>query len=152
LDVQQADGGVEVSIPRSTQNITVPLRVSGLNPRWSVGLLQKQGFVAGHYGPGIDRYRALAVTEDGTALVPLNVSRSEVRVLAGHPIVADRRGRDLFIQVTCLGWTPSRWHISVNNPTQHIVETTLSQALALPDIAFQRQSVTLAPGELRTLR
>ena len=63
------------------------------------------------------------------------VDRAEwTRVLAGHPVVADPHGQDVFIQVTCLGGTPFRWHVSANNPTDHSVTTIFRQAMKLPGL------------------
>jgi len=149
LDVAVDDGAVELSIPKTeeAEGFTIPVRVLGLNRRWSAALLQKEGYTAGFYGPGHDRFRSLATDFDGVAYVPLYVDRAPLtRILAGHPIVADARGGDLFIQVTCLGGTPFSWHISVNNPEAHSVTTVLSQAMTLPGLHFVDRQITVAAG------
>jgi hypothetical protein len=149
LEVAIEDGAVELSVPRAegVEGLTLPLRVTGLNPRWSVGLLQEDGYSAGFYGTGHNRFRSLGVEPGGAAYVPMYVDRAETRLLAGHAIVADPAGHDLFIQVTCLGGTPFRWHISVNNPTGHSITTVLRQAMKVPGLDFPEQRLTLPPGE-----
>ena len=61
-------------------------------------------------------------------------------------------GKELFIQVTNIGGTPDRWHVSVNNPTDAAITTVLISAMALPGLAVDPLSITLAPGEYRVLR
>ncbi|MDB4987558.1 MAG: hypothetical protein JWN04_2736, partial [Myxococcaceae bacterium] len=152
LDLTPSHFAIEVEAAQLSAPATLPLRITELNPRWSAGVLQKAGFSAGYYGGGSDRYRALAVTRAGTAIVPMHVERAAVHLLAGHPVVAGPEGRDLFIQVTCLGGHPMRWHVSINNPTQRAISTHLSQALELPGFDFSERQLTLQPGELVDLQ
>lgn len=140
------DGAVEVRMPKQGDARLLPLRVRELNPRWSAGLLQKQGYTAGFYGTGRDRYRALAVDRHGDAYVPLDVGDSDLHLLAGHPLVADARGDALFIQVTCLGGAPMRWHVSLNNPTSGTIVTELKSAMSLPGFNFPPRQVRVPPG------
>lgn len=149
LDLAANRGAVELALPQAqgVPGLTLPVRVLGLNPRWSAGLLQERGYSPGFYGSGTNRYRGLGVDAEGEAYVPLYPDRaSTTRILAGHPVVADAAGSDLFIDVTCLGGEPLRWHISVNNPTDHSVTAMLTQAMDLPDLHFAARSVTLAAG------
>jgi hypothetical protein len=159
VELRAEDGAVQLAVPRpsTATNLTLPVIVNGLNRRWSVGLHQMQGYVKGHYGGGADRYRAVGLDLDGRAHVPLYpdlAARTEVEI--GHPIVADRRGEDLFIQVTALsGGTTARpdykWYVDVNNPLDHPVTTILTRNMDLPGFPFQTQSMTLAAGEHRVL-
>ena len=70
-------------------------------------------------------------------------------------IVADAAGKDLFIQVTRINdgleSKPPAWHVSVNNPTDQPVTTTLTRAMDVPGLDFTHETVTLAPGECRVL-
>jgi hypothetical protein len=149
LEVVVDAGAVELSIPKSqgVDGLTLPARISGLNPRWSAGLLQEDGYSPGFYGTGHDRFRSVAVDAEGSAYVPMYVDRADVtRILAGHPVAADQSGNDLFIDVTCIGGTPPRWHVSVNNPDDHPIATTLKQAMALPGLSFLTRKVTVPAG------
>ncbi len=155
LDVAIDNGAVELSVPKpdGVEGITLPVRVTGLNTRWSAGLLQEDGYSAGFYGTGQDRFRSLGIDSDGVAYVPIHADRAAVtRILAGHPIVADNLGRGLFIQVTCLGGTPFVWHVSVNNPDDHPVTTVLKQAMHLPGLVFAERQVTIGPGAYLVLQ
>jgi hypothetical protein len=151
IDLEPHDGVVEVSAPAGSFRVVAPARILGLNPRWSAGLLLKQGPIAGFYGPAGDRFRALALSPDGVAYFPVDVSTGPTHILAGHPIVPGPEGQGLFIQVTCLGGHPFRWHVSINNPTARTVRTELRQTMALPGLAFGVQQVTVGPGELVNL-
>ena len=148
---------VELSIPRPPGvTRTVPLRISGFNRRWSVGLYQFEGYRTHYYSQADSGYRALGLDFDGRAYVPLFVSMAaNTHVLLGHPLVADAAGKDLFIQVTRLNdgdaTTPPAWHLSVNNPTDQPVTATLKQAMDLAGLSFPTQTLTLAPGEYRVL-
>ena len=149
LEVAVDGGSTELAIPRAegVDGLTLPVRLTGLNPRWSVGVLQKDGYSPGFYGSGHDRYRALGVDADGDAYLPLYVDRApRTWVEAGHPIIADSGGDGLFIQVTCLGGTPPRWHVSVNNPGDREVATVLQQAMVLPGLEFARRPVAVPAG------
>ena len=148
------NGAVEVGVPKPswTTNLTLPLRVTGLNRRWSAGLFQKDGYVLGHYGTGQNRYRGLGVDEFGCAYVPMYVDRAKVtHMVAGHPIVADEAGQDLFIGVVHLRDKPSQWHVSVNNPTDKPITSTLHKAMDVPGLVFSGAAVTMQPGEYRVL-
>jgi len=149
VDLEPDNGAVEATVPRAENvaPLTLPVRVVGLNARWSSELLQKDGYSPGFYGSGTDRLRALAVDADGMAYVPLAVGRADASTfVAGHPVVADAGGRDLFIEVVCLGGAPPRWHVSVNNPGDRPVETTLRQAMDLPGLRFAERRLAVPPG------
>jgi hypothetical protein len=149
-----AQYAVELAIPRPAArlSLTLPCRVTGLNPRWSAGLFQKQGYVKGDYGSGENRYRALGLDLEGNAYVPLYVELAErTHVVAGHPVIAGPEGSELFIQVTKVGRNPDRWHVSVNNPTDRAITTTLRAEMKLPGLDFSPRALTLKPGEYRVL-
>lgn len=159
LELTLENGAVEVAIPRppaGLPTLTVPVRMSGMNPRWSVGLYQFEGYRTHYYSKGDSGYRALGVDFDGRAYAPLFVSKAaNTHVLMGHPIVADAAGRELFIQVTRLNdgldGKPPVWHVSVNNPTDRPVTVTLTRAMNLAGLDFAGATLTLAPGEYRVV-
>lgn len=158
LELAPVNGAVELSIPKPANlpTLTVPVRVGGMNPRWSVGLYQLEGYRTHYYSKENSGYRALGVDFDGRAYVPLYVSKAaNTAVKIGHPLIADAAGKELFIQVTRIndgvdGKAPA-WHLSVNNPTDAAVTTTLTRAMEIPGLDFTRETLTLQPGEYRVL-
>jgi hypothetical protein len=154
LELTPDNGAVELSIPKPTGvNRTVPVRVSGFNKRWTVGLYQFEGWRTHYYSKGNTGWRELGLDFDGRAYAPLYVSKSpNTHVLIGQPVIADAAGKDLFIQVTRLNDDPTpAWHLSVNNPTDQPITTTLQRTMDLPGLDFTQETVTLAPGEYRVL-
>lgn len=147
VELEPDDFAVEFSIPRPEKNLqlTLPIRVRGLNRRWSTGLYLIRGYVKGHYGKGKNRYRALGLDVYGNAYAPAYVSLARTtHIIVGHPVVADRE--ELFIQVTHLRDRPHKWHISVNNPTDKTITTTLRRLIDLPGMKFKKKRLTLPPG------
>jgi hypothetical protein len=155
LEVKPFRGALELTLPKPAEkmSLTVPLLVPGLNPRWSAGLYQIEGYSKGFYGPGENRYRPLGVDWDGNAYIPLYPDMApNTHIVAGQPIVAGAAGADLFIQVTKICDKPERWHVSVNNPTDKPVTVTLHQTMDLPGLTFADRQVTLEAGEYRVLQ
>ncbi|HEY3331874.1 MAG TPA: hypothetical protein VGK19_17720 [Capsulimonadaceae bacterium] len=157
LELATDDGAVELSIPKSKSlPMIVPLRVAGLNKRWSTGLYQVDGYRTHTYSPGNAGWRALGLDFAGSAYAPLYVSMADnTHVLIGHPIVADAAGSELFIQATRVNdgsaTASPLWHISVNNPTDRVITTTLKKAMDVPGLTFATATVTLQPGEYKVL-
>lgn len=154
LELVPDNHAVELTIPKpetfSPVSITVPLRLSGLNKRWSAGLYQVDGYRTHYYSQENSGWRAVGLDFDGRAYVPLYVSQApQTHVVIGHPVVADQAGKDLFIQVTRL--SDSEWHVSVNNPLDVAVTTTLKKTMDLPNLTFNQEKITLQPGEYRVL-
>lgn len=152
LELEAQDGAVEFAVPRGA--LSLPTRVNGLNPRWTTLLLQREGYNGKQrYGPGTNRTRPLGVDFDGRAYIHVySTEAPRTHLMAGHPIVADPAGRDLFIQVTRLTEQPPRWHISVNNPTDQPITTVLRQTMDVPGLQFEPRTVTLRAGEYQVLQ
>jgi hypothetical protein len=134
---------VRVSKPATNEGLTdvaaliLPLRLGGLNRRWSVGVLQLSGYCVGHYGVCGYRYRSLGVDDHNRIHVPVYPGRANVtHLLMGHPVIAvgDPKAQRLFIQVTAIGSSSAadtnlvnvstvsgsmRWHVSIQNPESH---------------------------------
>jgi len=149
VELAARDGAAELTIARPARpvRVTLPVRVSGLNPRWSAGLFQISGYVQGRYGGGKNRYRPAGLDPEGRAYGALFPDYApEPHVVIGHPIVCDRR--ELFIQVTQknLGQGRSGWHVSVNNPTDAPVTATFQQAMRVPGLEFPTQKHTIPAG------
>jgi hypothetical protein len=155
LELAADSSAVALALPRATgvSGLTLPLRVSGLNPRWSAGLWQKQGYTLQFYGSSQDRYRGLGVDASGHAYVPLHVDRADMtEIVAGHPVTADDAGRELSIQVTNLGGSPWRWHVAINNPTGRTIDTVLDAAMGLPGLDIHDKRVRVVPGGYQVLQ
>jgi hypothetical protein len=100
----------------------------------------------------VERWRPVAVADDGKAAVPLFVTMRPVTdLVVGHPVSADERGRDLFIQVTKISDHGPAWHVSVNNPTEQPITTTLRTTMPADGLDLAEQTLTLKPGEYRVL-
>jgi len=148
---------VAVPTPKVKRQLTLPVMVSGLNPRWSAGLWQHHGFVKGDYGTGDNRYRSIGMDLAGRAYVPVYpdlAAQSDVEI--GHPVSADASGAELFIQVTALSGGSAAapeysWIVEVNNPTDHPITSTVTQNMSLPNLNIGPQTLTLAAGEQRVL-
>jgi len=109
--------------------------------------------VKGDYGPGENRYRALGLDLSGHAYLPLYPDHAALsHVVAGHPVVAGPEGKELFLQVTKVGQSSDRWHISVNNPTDRAITTTLTRSIPLPGLDLPETKLTVKPGEYLVLR
>lgn len=168
LELEPRDGAVELQLsrPDGLPRLTLPVRVGGMDARWSVWLWQKRGYEKGDYGNGVDRYTPLGVDDFGNAYLPAHTTWAELTHLAaGHPVVADAGGAELFIQVTPLppiaggekgvraarGEEPVRWHVSVNNPTDRVITATLRRAMELPGLNLREKTVALQPGTYQIL-
>jgi hypothetical protein len=167
VELQAQDGAIELKVPRPADRLdaSLPVRVSGLNPRWTALLFQRQGYNgACRYGPptnrvrplGLDPSTSLRASPDGRACFPVYAGQAELtHLLVGHPVVADPNGRDLFIQVTCLkdaeGQAAPRWHVSVNNPTNQAIRSTVRKAMDMPGLKLTDATLTLQPGEYKVL-
>lgn len=149
VELTATDGAVELSVgrPESASGIPLPLRVSGLNPRWSAGVVLHRGYVLGNYGPGTNRYRDAGFDRGGrvwATLFPDLAPATHVEV--GHPVVAD--DDELFVQVTRRddrGLAES-WHVSVNNPTDTDVRARFRSAMDLAGLTLPTQPVTIPAG------
>lgn len=154
LELQGAEGAVEFVLPRPSglPRLTLPVRVGAMNPRWSAWRWQKRGYEKGDYGNGQNRFSPLGVDAYNFAYIPAYTTwADQTHVVAGHPVVADAVGKELFIQVTPIGEAPLRWHVSVNNPTAKIITATLRRVINLPGLSFTSRKVTLGPGQYLVL-
>jgi len=157
LELVPDDHAVELAVPRPKGfQVNLPMRVSGFNRRWTVGHYQIAGHRTHYYSAKPSGWRELGLDFAGRAYVPLYVSMApRTHCTVGHPVVADPRGKDLFIEVTRINDgskdKPSAWHVSVNNPTDKPVTTTLRRVMSLPGLAFEKAALTIQPGEYRVV-
>jgi hypothetical protein len=155
LSLDDASGVVAFSVPQAAEAHTMlPMRVKAACDRWSIGLLQTQGYTIGHYGNGTDRWTALGLSLDGHAHAPLFTGLAATDVVVGHPVIAmDPPGRDLFIQVTkavANDTAPHRlqtWHVALNNPTDSPIKTRLSSAMGIAELYLPSGAMTIGPGD-----
>jgi hypothetical protein len=145
-------GVVEVSLPKPElpYEFNLPVRINGLNRNWSAILWQKQGQVGPYHGPGVDRIRPLGIDEEGRSYIPVTVGLTDnVHLVAGHPLVADNE--NVAVRVICLEDTAQgkqfRWLVTVHNPTDQEIATTLTPAMALPGLFQEKRELTIPAGE-----
>jgi len=157
LDFKAVDGAIELQIPKPPKSIdcTLPVRVAeGLNPRWSAGVFQKQGYCTGYYGKGMNGYSPVGLDFDGRACAALFVDRAPLtHIVVGHPITCTQP--EVFIEATPRpGSTPEQWiwHVTANNPTDAPVEATFHQAMDLPGLKFAERTVKIPAGGLLVLQ
>jgi hypothetical protein len=160
-ELTATDGAVEIRAAGQTPAtktlpVSLSVRAAGFNRNWTAGEFQIEGYVgANYYSTGAKVFRPIGVDRDGRIYAPLYVSHGNVHTILGHPIIADQAGHDLKIQVTALqsprDGTPGSWHVSVNNPTDQPITTTLKKAIDLPGLKFTSQQITVAPGAYRIL-
>lgn len=147
LELAPEDGVVEFAVPNPGWRVNVPLgvRIHGLNPHWTVGQLQIEGYTQGYYTNGKNVYRQLGM--DDRDLIHLTLYPDYAPLthnLVGHPVQCDNP--DLIIEVTQLTAAPHQYHVAVNNPTDAPITTTLRRTMALPDFQFPDTRVTVPPG------
>ncbi|MCD6408347.1 hypothetical protein J7L87_04770, partial [bacterium] len=135
---------VEISIPKPSKklNLTLPVMIKNLNPRWTAILWLKRGYVKGDYGEGKNRFRELGIDVYGNAYVPVYVDYSDItQFVAGHPVIAEGENAEkLFIQVTHVEDNPDRWHISVNNPTDKTISAVIKKVINLLGMKFEEKN------------
>ena len=144
-----ADRPVAVRVPRPTEpiGVTLPLRVSGLNPRWSAGLFQLEGYTTGFYTDGRDVYTTLGFDFDGrvyASLYPDQVDMTHVRI--GHPVVCDQPELILEVMPRTREGGGYHWRVAVNNPTDQAITTDFRKGMDLPGLAFANQEHTVPAG------
>jgi|ETNmetMinimDraft_26_1059896.scaffolds.fasta_scaffold01752_4 hypothetical protein len=149
-DLQAKDGAVEFTLPRPDDNLrlTLPVRVMGLNDRWSAycyDKLRNQARPVGVY-EGIGYARFDPDYHDLT------------HAAIGHPVIAD--DPNAVIVLTILGDKkyPARKHgewfygghysLQVNNPTDQDLTVTLTNTMDLPDFPFKTRKVIVRAGEV----
>ena len=145
------------------ENMQNVVRVSGLQRRWTVALLQDAGYhgVGNHYDHGdwkghckdvtlgCNLYTVLGFDKFNVTAAPLYVGLAlKTHVRIGHPVIATGRGaEEIFIQVTHIriknGTT--LYHVAVNNPTTTTLMVHLSASFS--EVNLAPHTVMLQPGE-----
>jgi len=154
------NGFAEISLEKPADNLVInlPVRVEGLNHRWSAHLYQVEGYNGKeYYGNGRQKVRVLGIDRQGQAFLPVFVGNTpRIHIKAGHIIIADSAGKDLFIQLTAdkadSNQTATSWHVSINNPTDQVIKTSLKQVIDVPGLNFTEITVSVSPGEYKVLK
>ena len=149
VETSNPDTPVELRVARPTNpmQLTLPVRVDGLNQNWSAGLLQIDGHTTGYYTDGEDEYTSLGFDFDGRVYAALYPDQSDItHVLIGHPVVCDNH--DLIIEVMPRADAGGNytWHVAVNNPTDSRITATFQQAMTLRGLNFSTQKHTIRAG------
>jgi hypothetical protein len=135
LPVQAENGGVAGEITGTAEiPYDLPLQISGLNPRWSVGVW-REGEPVRHTG----------VFED-TAWPRLDVGRAG-RFYAGHLVFAD----DPRLVLSLAVWDGERIIVDVHNPTGAPITATVATPSEIAGYAALRRAVTVGPGASETI-
>jgi hypothetical protein len=145
------------------ENMQNAVRVSGLQRRWTVALLQDAGYpgAGNHYDHGdwtghckdwtvgCNKYTVLGLDKFNATAAPLYVGLAlKTHARIGHPVIATGTGaEDVFIQVTHIRIKTGAtvYHVAVNNPT--LVTLTVQLSASFPEVKLAPQAVTLQPGE-----
>ena len=149
LELEAEDAAVALRLrrPKRRVELPLPLRVAGLNPRWSAGLLLKQGYSQTHHGTDRQRYRPVGFDRRGRVWATLFPDYAELtEAVVGHPVVCDRG--ELFIQVTPKDGRGERdsWHVSVNNPTDLEIRAVFRRAMPLAGLEIDERAVVVPAG------
>lgn len=145
----EEDSPVEITVrkPKNRIGLTIPVRISGLNSRWSAGLLQVKGHSTGYYTDGENVYSALGFDLDGRVHAALYPDYAEMtHVVVGHPVVCDQP--ELFIEAMPRTGPEGTyvWHVAANNPTDEDVTAEFRQSTKLPGLEFAKQEHTIPAG------
>lgn len=149
-DLQQQDGAVEFSMekPKSGLQIVLPVRVFGMNDRWSAFCYDKIRKMA----------RPVGVFQ-GIAYARFDPEySSKIDVAVGHPVIADNQDVVILFSVLGDGKFPAMkdgklcydgvYKITVNNPTDKDLLVTLKKGMDLPGFTFETKTLNLKAGEL----
>ncbi len=151
LDLEPDTPGeaVELKVPRpfSPIALTIPARVSGLNPRWSAGLFQVAGHALGNYTGGKDVYTTLGFDMEGDVHAALYPDMApETHVVIGHPVTCSRPELILEVMPRTDSEGGYQWNVAVNNPTDVPVRATFRRGMELPGLDFEPQEHTIPAG------
>jgi len=144
-----ADSPVEIIVPKPKKRLglTIPVRISGFNPRWSTGLLQVKGHSTGYYTNGENVYSALGFDLDGRVHAALYPDYGEfTHIVVGHPVVCDQP--ELFIEAMPRTGPDGEyvWHVAVNNPMDEEITAKFRQSAQLPGLEFVEQEHAVPAG------
>jgi len=147
IELEPSGGVIEFEVPNPGWRVNLPLgiRVRGLNPNWTVGQFQVEGYSQRFYTDGRNVWRQLGPDDRGLvhlAVYPDHTRRSHQ--IVGHPVQCDAKA--LIIQVTKLSDKPAQYHVAVNNPTDKPIRTTLRRCMDLPGFTFPDTPLDVPAG------
>lgn len=151
IEVGAQDGAAELLLPRPEQRVslTLPVRVHGLNRRWSAGLHQVIGYTSGYYTDGRNVYACVGFDQEGAVYAALHPDMAELtHVIVGHPVVCDDDELIIEVMPRPAAGEDRRyaWHVAVNNPGTETVQATFRQAMPAPGLQFPEQTLSIAAG------
>lgn len=127
------DNGVWLAeLPKGELSMRLPLRIAGVNPHWSAGVMRQ----------GSTFFEPLAPDESGVVWASCDTVGDAGRFFFGHPVVADCN--EIVLQT--LQRTDGGWTVIAHNPGDTPVKVGLTGTMEGPLKGFA-QSATLAPGE-----
>jgi hypothetical protein len=129
------DGVFLADLPKADLSIRMPLRLTGVNPRWSAGAMRQ----------GSTFFEPLAPDGDGVVWASFDTVHDAGRFFFGHPVVADRD--DVIIQT--LQRTDGGWTVVAHNPGDETVEVELTGAKEGPLADFAKSATLETGGEQR---
>jgi hypothetical protein len=149
IDIEAENNRVHVKAAKPSWDLAtaLPVRVLGLNPNWSAGYYQIEGYAQGTYGDGSHKYHPCGFDMHGCIRATLyHCLAEETEAIIGHPVVCD--SPDLIIQVTQKPTAGGGYgyHVAVNNPTDKTIRIVLKQNIALPDLQFDQSELTIPAG------
>ena len=147
IGVQDYRARIQIEKPNTPQDITLPVRIIGLNRNWSAGYFQRDGYAQGIYGNGKNKYHSCAFDSESRVFASLYPDYAEdTDIEVGHPIVCDQK--DLIIQCTQKpgGSTGYSYYIAINNPTDKEITANIRQNMSLPNLKFSQQKITVPAG------
>jgi len=150
-DLKAKDGAVEFQLPNPMAGLklVLPVRVMGMNDKWSAYCYDKVRKQARPIG-----------VHDGVAYARFDPEYHELTHAAvGHPVIADHKGVVILLSVLGDEKYPARdkdgklfygglYRLQVNNPTDKDLTVTLTNNMGLPDFPFQTKKLQIKAGEL----
>ncbi|HEY3396094.1 MAG TPA: hypothetical protein VGM19_00395 [Armatimonadota bacterium] len=148
-DLTAKDGAVAFDLPKSSNELqlALPVRVFGLNDKWS----------AYFYDKAKGQARPLGVYE-GIGYARLDPFYQETQAALGHPVTADNPDVVIVLTVLADGKYPIQkdgkllsgqglYALQVNNPTDQDLTVTLTNNMDLPGFPFKTKTLALQAGE-----
>ncbi len=155
--------GFRANAPQATLPLPLPIRVEGLNPRWSAGVWYpgSHAFEIAEYRLSsqfhrytervrrreTDRLLHMAVLNDGTGLAQIDTTFGDKEVFIGNFVTCDRD--EIFL--TLADTRPGKAHCVAHNPTDETVSITIRPAPGFDLLGEFVEQATIPPGSSVTV-
>ena len=137
LDLEAADGGAQVSLSQARLPVRLPIRIFGLNPRWSTALYDHERGELVPFGVG----------EDGVGYASVDLDRGPAEVYLGNLATCDIPELNLWVVEE-----GAAVKITAQDPLDRPVTATVRLAEGYTRVAPFVRKVTVPPGGLVTLQ